>query len=266
LNINGEDMYKNNRETTDLTERLICIGKVSKTTTGGRRLAFAALVVVGDGKGRVGFGTGKAKEVGDARNKALENAKRSMIRVPLKEGRTIHHDCEGKFGCGHVLLRPAAAGTGIISGGPMRSIFECLGVQDVVSKSLGTNNSYGMVLATFEALKGMNSPRNVADRRLKHVSEIIRRRNMVVAREVSETADQMAGESIGEDYLEKEHDEAADEMIGQGDYGQKYIEVATGEINTSAISVEGNFESAAEACSTGGGEIAGGESYDGNRL
>jgi small subunit ribosomal protein S5 len=172
-------MYKNNREATDLMEKLICVSKVSKTTTGGRRLSFAALVVVGDGKGRVGFGTGKAKEVGDARNKALENAKRSMIRVPLKEGRTIHHDCEGKFGRGHVILRPAAAGTGIISGGPMRSIFECLGVQDVVSKSLGTNNSYGMILATFEALRSTNSPKNVADRRSKHVSEIIRRRNIV---------------------------------------------------------------------------------------
>jgi small subunit ribosomal protein S5 len=172
-------MYRSNKETATLVEKLICINKVSKTTTGGRRLAFAALVVVGDCKGRVGFGSGKAKEVTDARNKALENAKRFMIRVPLKEGRTIHHDCEGKFGRGHVIMRPAAAGTGIISGGPMRAIFECLGVQDVVSKSLGTNNPHGMILATFEALKNMHSPRSVADRRSKHISEIVKRRNMV---------------------------------------------------------------------------------------
>jgi small subunit ribosomal protein S5 len=180
-------------------------------------LAFAALVVVGDGKGRVGFGTGKAKEVGDARNKALENAKRSMIRVPLKEGRTIHHDCEGKFGCGHVILRPAAAGTGIISGGPMRSIFECLGVQDVVSKSLGTNNSYGMVLATFEALRGTNSPRNVADRRSKHVSEIVRRRN-IVAKGAPDTesasSDELAG---GVDTFRTEDEYGSADAAGYGD-------------------------------------------------
>jgi small subunit ribosomal protein S5 len=172
-------MYRSNKEVVSLVEKLICVNKVSKTTTGGRRLAFAALVVVGDCKGRVGFGTGKAKEVTDARNKALENAKRFMIRVPLKEGRTIHHDCEGKFGRGHVIMRPAVAGTGIISGGPMRAIFECLGVQDVVSKSLGTNNPYGMILATFEALRNMNSPKSVADRRSKHISEIVKRRNMI---------------------------------------------------------------------------------------
>ena len=129
---------------------------------------------------RVGYGTGKAREVADARNKALENAKRSMIKVPLKEGRTIHHDCDGRYGCGHVILRPAPAGTGVISGGPMRAVFECLGIKDVVSKSLGTNNPYNMILATFEALKNMNSPKNVADRRSKHVSEVIKRRNVIV--------------------------------------------------------------------------------------
>lgn len=172
-------MYKN-KEVTNLLEKLICVNKVSKTTTGGKRLAFAALVVVGDGKGRVGYGTGKAREVADARNKALENAKRAMIKVPLKEGRTIHHDCDGKYGCGHVILRPAPAGTGVISGGPMRAVFECLGVKDIVSKSLGTNNPYNMILATFEALKNMNSPKNVADRRSRHVSEVIKRRNVIV--------------------------------------------------------------------------------------
>jgi small subunit ribosomal protein S5 len=137
-------------------------------------------VVVGDGKGKVGYGTGKAKEVADARNKALESAKKAMIKVPLKEGRTIHYECEAKYGCGHVVLRPAPAGTGIISGGPMRAVFECLGIQDIVSKSIGTNNPYNMILATFEALKTMNSPKNVADRRSKHVSEIIKRRNVLM--------------------------------------------------------------------------------------
>lgn len=172
-------MYKNSKEVVNVIEKLICVNKVSKTTTGGKRLSFAALVVVGDGKGRVGFGAGKAREITDARNKAVESAKKSMIRVPLKEGRTIHHECEGKYGCGNVILRPAPAGTGIISGGPMRAIFECLGIQDIVSKSLGTNNPYNMILATFEALKAMNSPKNVADRRSKHVSEIIKRRNVI---------------------------------------------------------------------------------------
>lgn len=171
-------MYKNNREAGNLVEKLVCINKVSKVTTGGKRLAFAALVVVGDGKGKVGFGTGKAREIVDARNKAVESAKKSLVKVPLKEARTLHHDCEGKFGSGHVLLRAAVPGTGIIAGGPMRAVFECLGVQDVVSKSLGNNNSYNMIRATFNALSKMNSPKNVADRRSKHVSEIIKRRNM----------------------------------------------------------------------------------------
>lgn len=174
-------MYKNNnKEVSNLIEKLICINKVSKTITGGKRLAFAALVVVGDQKGRVGYGTGKAREITDARNKALESAKKAMIKVPLKEARTIHHECEGKNGCGHVVLRPAPAGTGIISGGPMRAVFECLGIQDIVSKSIGTNNPYNMILATFDALKEMNSPKNVADRREKHVSEIIKRRNVIL--------------------------------------------------------------------------------------
>ena len=172
-------MYKNNKETVNIIERLVCVNKVSKTTTGGSRLSFAAIVVVGDGKGRVGFGAGKAREVADARNKALENAKKAMLKVPLKEARTLHHECEGKHGRGHVVLRPAPAGTGIISGGPMRAVFECLGVQDIVSKSIGTNNPYNMILATFDALKSMNSPKNVADRRSKHVSEIVKRRNVV---------------------------------------------------------------------------------------
>ena len=173
-------MYKGNKETVNLVEKLICVNKVSKVITGGKKLSFAALVVVGDGKGRIGFGTGKAREITDARNKAAEVAKRSMIKVSLKEGRTIHHDCEGKFGSGHVILRTAVPGTGIIAGGPMRAIFECLGIQDIVSKSLGSNNTYNMIYATLEALKNLNSPKNVADRRTKHISEIIKKRNMIV--------------------------------------------------------------------------------------
>ena len=172
-------MYKNNKETVNFIEKLVCINKVSKVTTGGKRLSFAALVIVGDGKGRVGFGTGKAREIVDARNKAVESAKKALIRVPLKEGRTLHHDCEGNFGSGHVLLRAAVPGCGIIAGAPMRAIFECLGIQDVVSKSIGSNNSYNMVRATFDALKRVSSPKSVADRRNKHVSEIIKRRNIM---------------------------------------------------------------------------------------
>ena len=172
-------MYKNNKETVNFIEKLVCINKVSKVTTGGKRLSFAALVIVGDGKGRVGFGTGKAREIVDARNKAVESAKKALIRVPLKEGRTLHHDCEGNFGSGHVLLRAAVPGCGIIAGVPMRAIFECLGIQDVVSKSIGSNNSYNMVRATFDALKRVSSPKSVADRRNKHVSEIIKRRNIM---------------------------------------------------------------------------------------
>ncbi len=171
-------MYK--KETTNLITKLICVNKVSKVITGGKKLSFAALVVVGDGKGRIGFGTGKAREITDARNKAIEVATRTMIKVPLKEGRTIHHDCEGKFASGYVVLRTAKPGTGIIAGGPMRAIFECLGIQDIVSKSLGSNNTYNMIYATLEALKNLNSPKNVADRRTKHISEIIKKRNMIV--------------------------------------------------------------------------------------
>lgn len=173
-------MY-NNKETVVLIEKLICVNKVSKTITGGKKLSFAALVVVGDGKGKVGFGAGKAREVADARNKALETAKRSMIKVPLREGRTLHHNCESRFGRGHVVLRPAPAGAGIIAGGPMRAVFECVGLKDIVSKSVGSSNPYNMIMATFNALKNMNSPKNIADRRSKHVSEIIKRRNVLIS-------------------------------------------------------------------------------------
>lgn len=162
----------------ELTEKLVAVNRVAKTVKGGRRMGFAALVVVGDGRGRVGHGHAKAKEVPDAIRKATDQAKRSMIRVPLREGRTIHHDVVGHFGAGRVLLRSAPQGTGIIAGGPLRAIFEAIGIQDVVAKALGTNNPYNMVNAAFEALKNMQSPRSVAARRSKKVSDILGNRDV----------------------------------------------------------------------------------------
>ncbi len=149
------------------------INRVAKVVKGGRRFGFAAIVVVGDGKGRVGHGAGKAREVPEAIRKATEQAKRDMIRVPLREGRTLHHDAHGRFGAGRVTLRSAPAGTGIISGGPMRAIFECLGVQDVVAKSIGTSNPHNMIKASFQALAAMASPRSIAARRGKKVGDIL---------------------------------------------------------------------------------------------
>src|SRR5690349_24023179 len=161
----------------DLIDKLVTINRVAKVVKGGRRFAFAALVVVGDQKGRVGYGAGKAREVPEAIRKATERAKRGLIRVPMKEGRTLHHDVEGLFGAGHVVLRSAAAGTGIIAGGPMRAVFETLGINDVVAKSLGSRNPHNMVKATFAALHKCASPRSVATRRGKKVSEIFGRRD-----------------------------------------------------------------------------------------
>ncbi len=161
---------------SDLVEKLVHINRVAKVVKGGRRFAFAALVVIGDGAGKVGFGHGKAREVPEAIRKATEEAKKSMIKIPLKDGRTIHHDVRGHHGAGKVIVRPAPAGTGIIAGGPMRAVFEALGVGDVVSKSLGTSNPYNMVRATFDALKNQQSPRMVAQRRGRSVSEILARR------------------------------------------------------------------------------------------
>ena len=143
---------------------------------GGKLFGFAALVVVGDGAGRVGFGHGKAREVPEAITKATAAAKKKMIRVPLKDGRTLHHDGKGRFGAGKVNVRSAPAGTGIIAGGPMRAVFESLGVADVVTKSVGSSNPYNMVRATFDALKGQSSPRQVANKRGKKVGDIIGRR------------------------------------------------------------------------------------------
>lgn len=164
---------REDREESELVERLVGINRVSKTVKGGKRFGFAALVVVGDGRGRVGFGSSKAREVPDAIKKATEQAKRKMIRVPLREARTLHHDVKGADGAGRVLLRSAVPGTGIIAGGPMRAVFEALGVQDVVAKVQGSNNPYSMINATFDALRHMQSPRQVAARRGKKVADII---------------------------------------------------------------------------------------------
>jgi small subunit ribosomal protein S5 len=161
----------------ELIDRLVNINRVAKVVKGGRRFGFSALVVVGDGKGRVGYGSGKAREVPEAVRKATEQAKRSMIRVPLRQGRTLHHDVQGHFGAGQVVLRAAPAGTGIIAGGPMRAVFEALGIGDVVAKSLGTSNPHNMVKATFDALNSMMSPRAVAAKRGKKVGDIVGRRD-----------------------------------------------------------------------------------------
>jgi small subunit ribosomal protein S5 len=165
------------REESDLVEKLVSINRVAKVVKGGRRFGFAAVVVVGDGKGRAGFGSGKAREVPEAIRKATEQARRGMVRVPLREGRTLHHDVNGRYGAGRVVLRAAPPGTGIIAGGPMRAVFECLGVQDVVAKSIGSSNAHNMIKATFDGLGNLNSPRAVAARRGRKVAEIIGRRN-----------------------------------------------------------------------------------------
>ena len=159
----------------EFADRLVAINRVSKTVKGGKRFGFAALVVVGDQKGRVGLGKGKAKEVPEAIRKATEQAKRNMIRVPLREGRTLHHDMEGRHGAGKVVMRTAPTGTGIIAGGPMRAVFEMLGIQDVVAKSIGSQNPYNMIRATLDGLKKEASPRMVAQRRGKKVADILRR-------------------------------------------------------------------------------------------
>ncbi len=177
---------RGSRDEPDLIEKLVGINRVAKVVKGGRRFGFAALVIVGDGRGRVGYGHGKAREVPEAIRKATEQAKRGMIRVPLREGRTLHHDIKGHFGAGLVVMRPAGQGTGIIAGGPMRAIFESLGIQDVVAKSVGTSNPYNMIKATFEGLQRSSSPRMVAQRRGKKVSELLGERRAAAA-EAAET-------------------------------------------------------------------------------
>lgn len=166
---------KNN--STELVERLISVNKVSKTVKGGKNLSFSALVIVGDKNGKVGFAKGNAVEVTDAKNKAFEAARKKMIKVSLKEGRTIHHDVTGRYCSAKVYMRSAPSGTGVIAGGPMRAIFECAGINDVVAKSVGTSNPYNMVGATFKALEGLLSPKLIAEKRSKEISEIVKRRN-----------------------------------------------------------------------------------------
>jgi small subunit ribosomal protein S5 len=171
----GERDRDREREEPEFAEKLVSINRVAKVVKGGRRFGFAALVVVGDRKGRVGYGSGKAREVPEAIRKATEQARRSMIRVPLREGRTLHHDIADRYGAGRVIVRAAKPGTGIIAGGPMRAIFEALGVQDVVAKSVGTSNPHNMIKATFAALGHVTSPRAVAARRGKRVADILGR-------------------------------------------------------------------------------------------
>ncbi len=170
----------------EIIDKLVTINRVAKVVKGGRRFAFAALVVVGDQKGRVGYGAGKAREVPEAIRKATERARRGMIRVPMKEGRTLHHDVHGRFGAGDVILRSASAGTGIIAGGPLRAVFETLGIGDVVAKSLGSRNPHNMVKATFAALAQCASPRSVASRRGKKVSDLLGRRDATPAQEATD--------------------------------------------------------------------------------
>jgi len=172
-NRGGDRRDNRPEETPEFADRLVAINRVSKTVKGGKRFGFAALVVVGDQRGRVGFGKGKAKEVPEAIRKATEQAKRQLIRVPLKDARTLHHDIEGRHGAGKVVMRTASAGTGIIAGGPMRAVFEMLGIQDIVAKSIGSANPYNMIRATIDGLKAETSPRSVAARRNKKVAEIL---------------------------------------------------------------------------------------------
>jgi small subunit ribosomal protein S5 len=170
---NEGDGQQRDREESEFTEKLVGINRVAKVVKGGRRFGFAALVIVGDRKGRVGYGSGKAREVPEAIRKATEAARKNMIRVPLREGRTLHHDIADRYGAGKVVVRAAKPGTGIIAGGPMRAIFEALGVQDVVAKSIGSSNPHNMIKATFAALTHVTSPRAVAARRGKKVSDLI---------------------------------------------------------------------------------------------
>lgn len=168
---------RQSREESEIIEKLVSINRVAKVVQGGKKFKFAALVIVGDGKGRAGYGTGKAREVPDAIKKATDQAKKSMVRIPLREGRTLHHDVQGHFGAGNVVIRASVPGTGIIAGGPMRAVFEALGVQDVVSKSIGSSNPHNMVKATFDALQRVCSPRSIAAKRGKRVGEIVGRRD-----------------------------------------------------------------------------------------
>lgn len=187
-----EKIEKNEEQ---LSEKLVSVRRVTKVVKGGKILRFSALVIVGDGKGRVGFASGKAREVPDAVKKAVDKAKKSMIRVPLREGRTLHHDVVGRDGAGKVFLRSAPVGTGVIAGGPMRAVFEALGLHDVVSKSVGSGNYHNMVRATFDALRSVNAPRSIANKLNKKLNEIVARREACFAKPGSVvSSDEMKGE------------------------------------------------------------------------
>jgi small subunit ribosomal protein S5 len=173
-------MSKLAKNASELVEKLVSVNKVSKTVKGGKNFSFSALVIVGDRNGRVSFSKGNAREVNDAKNKAFDSAKRSMVKIPLKEGRTIHHDVVGSFCSAKVILKSAQPGTGVIAGGPMRAVFECCGISDIVAKSLGSSNPYNMVAATFVALGLLVSPRILSEKRSKDISEIIRKRNIAL--------------------------------------------------------------------------------------
>jgi small subunit ribosomal protein S5 len=181
----GDRGGRDGGERSELVDKLVHINRVAKVVKGGKRFGFAALVVVGDQKGRVGFGHGKAREVPEAVRKATEAAKKQLVRVPLREGRTLHHEVLGRHGAGKVVLRPAPVGTGIIAGGPLRAVFDALGVHDVVAKSVGSSNPYNMVRATFDALKGQNSPKMIANKRGKSVAEVLSARRAPSAAEVA---------------------------------------------------------------------------------
>ena len=186
---NNKPDNRNEEGGSDMVEKLVSINRTTKVVKGGRRFGFAALVVIGDGKGKIGVGKGKAKEVADAKRKASEAAKRAMVKIPLREGRTIHHDIKTKAGAGGVILRTAAPGTGIIAGGPMRAIFEVLGVKDVVAKSFGSSNPYNMVASTIKALQMIQSPKSTASRRGKKVNEIVAQRETKNGEPAPRTAD-----------------------------------------------------------------------------
>ena len=178
---------QNPQEESDMIDRLVAVNRTAKVVKGGRRFGFSALVIVGDGKGKVGFGKGKAKEVIDAKRKATDAAKKNMIKVPLREGRTVHHDIKARAGAGKIIIRTAPPGTGIIAGGPLRAVFEALGISDVVAKSTGSSNPYNMVAAVFSALELIQSPKDTASRRGKKVNDIVSQRES----------------KIGEDYVAK---------------------------------------------------------------
>ena len=188
-----DDKRFGGEEKDALMDKLVAVNRVCKTVKGGKRFGFAAFIIVGDGKGQVGYGHGKAKEVPEAMKKATDDAKRSLLRIPLREGRTIHHDVRGRFGAGRVILRAAPAGTGIIAGGPMRAVFEALGVHDVVAKSTGSSNPYNMVKATIDALLKTRAPKSIAAKRGKKINEIVARREAAEGREVKAT-EEGAGE------------------------------------------------------------------------